>query len=166
MNKKFTKAVATGAAIAALAGLGTGTVAAKKHQEKVREPKSIEYTVGSGDTLYDISNKFYGNGMYFEDIADYNKIKNPDEIKAGDVIKVPIKENINVSSEGVVQQYTIAQDETLISICGKIYGEESYKLALALATYNNIENPDLIKPGQVINVPMYEVLSAIEVMKK
>lgn len=153
MNKKFKKAIAVTVAAATLTT--AGGIAVKKIDEKIKS-KSEKYTVQSGDTLYDISNRYYGTGIYFDEIADYNGIDDPNDIKAGDEIKIP---HIDVEKTDVpdmgIPTYTIQSGDTLINICGKFYGEKSYAVALKLAEYNGIDNPDLIKPGQVINIPVY-----------
>ena len=157
MNKKFKKAVATGLAAASL--VTAGGVAAKQIDKKIHEKG---YTVQSGDTLYDIANKYYGDGMYYDKIANYNNIKNPDEIKVGDVIVLPGKVDDNVKIE-TVQTYTIAPGDNLISICEKFYNVYSYETAIRLAKYNDIENPDKIKAGQTIKIPEIEELLKINI---
>lgn len=49
-----------------------------------------EIPIQKGDTLYDISRKFSGHGMYYPQILLFNDIKNPDLIHYGDSLKVPI----------------------------------------------------------------------------
>jgi nucleoid-associated protein YgaU len=49
------------------------------------------YTVQSGDTLWDIAKKFYGNGTDWTKIYDANKSvigDNPDLIKPGQVLTI------------------------------------------------------------------------------
>lgn len=162
MNKKFKKIVAGVVAGATLTTAGGMVI--KKIDEKIKS-KEDTYTVESGDTLYDISNKYYGTGIYFDDIADYNNISNPDDIKAGDVIKIP---NIDVQKDEPIKgipTYTIEKGDTLISICEKFYGEKSYEVALKLAEYNGIDDPDHILVGQTINIPVYEDLMGEQIKK-
>jgi LysM repeat protein len=52
-----------------------------------------EIEVQKGDTLYGLSHKFSGRGMYFPQILLFNSIKNPNLIYTGDILKVPVKEN-------------------------------------------------------------------------
>ena len=154
MDKKFKKIVATGLAVTSLAT--AGGVAAKKIDKKINER---EYTIEAGDTLYDISNKVYGSTIYFDDIAAYNNIEDPNDIKAGDVIILPKRLNDKVQTvETKDQTYTIGKGDSLSSICSRYYNDNSLGTALRLAAYNNIENPDLIKAGQVINIPSYDEL--------
>jgi nucleoid-associated protein YgaU len=48
------------------------------------------YTVKSGDNLSKISKLFYGNANKYQQIAEANGISNPDLIKVGQQINVPV----------------------------------------------------------------------------
>lgn len=48
-----------------------------------------EYTVVSGDTLWAIAKKYYGDGRLFTEIAKANGLKNPNLIYPGDVFIIP-----------------------------------------------------------------------------
>ncbi len=57
-----------------------------------------EIEVRKGDTLYDLSRKFSGHGMYFPQILLFNSIKNPNLIRTGDTLRIPVsKREANVS---------------------------------------------------------------------
>ena len=47
------------------------------------------YEVKDGDTLIGICKKLYGSLEYLDEICEYNKINNSDEIKSGQRIWVP-----------------------------------------------------------------------------
>ena len=47
------------------------------------------YTVESGDTLWAISERFYGDGNKYQIIADASGIENPDLIQPGQVLTIP-----------------------------------------------------------------------------
>jgi LysM repeat protein len=47
------------------------------------------YTVVSGDTLWAISERFYGDGSRYQQIADASGISNPDLIHPGQVLTIP-----------------------------------------------------------------------------
>ena len=49
-----------------------------------------EIEIQKGDTLYALSRKFSGRGMYFPQILLFNSIKNPNLIYTGDILKVPV----------------------------------------------------------------------------
>jgi LysM repeat protein len=53
------------------------------------EPAARTYTVESGDTLWAISERFYGDGSKYQVIADASGISNPDLIQPGQVLTIP-----------------------------------------------------------------------------
>ena len=52
-------------------------------------PAPRTYTVVSGDTLWAISERFYGDGNKYQQIADASGISNPDLIHPGQVLTIP-----------------------------------------------------------------------------
>jgi nucleoid-associated protein YgaU len=52
-------------------------------------PAARTYTVVSGDTLWAISERFYGDGSKYQVIADASGIANPDLIHPGQVLTIP-----------------------------------------------------------------------------
>lgn len=53
------------------------------------EPQFVEYTIKKGDTLSELSERFYKNWVLYPAIARANGITDPDKIYAGDSIKIP-----------------------------------------------------------------------------
>jgi hypothetical protein len=47
------------------------------------------YTVASGDTLWAIAQRFYGDGSKYQKIADANGISDPDKIQVGQTLVIP-----------------------------------------------------------------------------
>jgi LysM repeat protein len=62
---------------------------AAAHPEPEPEPAVRTYTVESGDTLWAISERFYGDGSKYQIIADASGIPNPDLIQPGQVLTIP-----------------------------------------------------------------------------
>ena len=56
---------------------------------EVPEPAGRSYTVESGDTLWAIAERFYGDGSKYQVIADASGISNPDLIHPGEVLTIP-----------------------------------------------------------------------------
>jgi nucleoid-associated protein YgaU len=52
-------------------------------------PAARTYTVVSGDTLWAISERFYGDGSKYQQIANASGISNPDLIYPGQVLTIP-----------------------------------------------------------------------------
>ena len=63
----------------------------KKKRETSSAPKVKTYTVNSGDCLWNIAKKYYGNGAQYTKIYNANKgkIKNPNLIYPGQVLTIP-----------------------------------------------------------------------------
>lgn len=63
----------------------------KENREKQTNPDTQNikiYTVKSGDTLYNIAKKFYGDGNRYMEIAEKNGISNPNLILNGQELKL------------------------------------------------------------------------------
>ncbi|MCW2561880.1 MAG: hypothetical protein JWQ31_440, partial [Mycobacterium sp.] len=53
-------------------------------------PPAVQtYTVVSGDTLWAIAERFYGDGSKYQVIADASGVSNPDLIHPGQVLTIP-----------------------------------------------------------------------------
>jgi nucleoid-associated protein YgaU len=52
-------------------------------------PAPRTYTVVSGDTLWAISERFYGDGSKYQEIANASGVSNPDLIHSGQVLTIP-----------------------------------------------------------------------------
>ncbi|WP_019972848.1 LysM peptidoglycan-binding domain-containing protein [Mycobacterium sp. 141] len=52
-------------------------------------PERRTYTVESGDTLWAIAERFYGDGNRYQEIADASGVSNPDLIQPGQVLTIP-----------------------------------------------------------------------------
>jgi len=57
--------------------------------EPAPEPAARTYTVVSGDTLWAIAERFYGDGSKYQVIADASGVPNPDLIHPGQVLTIP-----------------------------------------------------------------------------
>jgi nucleoid-associated protein YgaU len=57
------------------------------------------HTVNKGETLRDIAQMYYNNPDYSGYIEAFNELENPNDIKAGDTIKLPKKDGLGKSSE-------------------------------------------------------------------
>ena len=57
-------------------------------KEKDKSGETV-YTVKSGDTLSAIAQKYFGDANKYRDIAHFNNMANPDDIKVGQQIRIP-----------------------------------------------------------------------------
>lgn len=127
-------------------------------QTEVQEdvaPQSLpgNYTVKEGDTLFAISEKYYGDGYKYVEVAQANNLTNPDQIDKGQVLKMPkLLEAENLWGEKITgDSYTVVSGDWLSKIAGRAYGDiYAYE---RIAKANNIQNRDLIEPGMVLTIP-------------
>ncbi|MCH5192174.1 MAG: LysM peptidoglycan-binding domain-containing protein [Oscillospiraceae bacterium] len=87
-----TKTVTVKTAITHSGSAGTKTATVTTERSAATAPKATTYTVKSGDTLWGIAKKYYGNGAQYTRIyeANKNKIKNPNLIYVGQVFTIPL----------------------------------------------------------------------------
>lgn len=157
--------------------LGPAQQTQTENQDVSKDSLPGKYTVKEGDTLFTIAEKYYQDGYKFTEIANANKLTDPDLLEAGQVIEIPKIEIAQVQAtnepaaanqpqealgtgggnstiwgdriEG--NSYTVVDGDWLSTIAGRAYGDIMSFDKIAKA--NNISNPDLIEPGTVLTIP-------------
>lgn len=105
------------------------------------------YIVQSGDTLTSIAIKF---DTTVQAIVELNDLQNPNLIYVGEILKIPTNSRGNLSapsSRHYIKTYIVQSGDTLTSIAKK-FNTTVDKIALL----NNITNPNLIYPGQILKI--------------
>jgi len=136
-----------------------------------------KYTVKEGDTLFTIAEHYYKDGYKFEEVAKANKLEDVNNLMIGQVLEIPKVEAVAeakasvapaVSEDAATQgtgggdttvwgpkitgdTYTVVEGDWLSTISARAYGDVMAYNKIAVA--NNIPNPDLIEPGQVLKLP-------------
>jgi len=95
------------------------------------------YVVRSGDTLWNIGRRY---GVSAEELAEVNQLQNPALLSVGQALLIPRED----------QQYTVRQGDTLWAIARR-YG---LPLSCLLSANPRITNPDHIRPGQILYLPL------------
>lgn len=72
-----------------LAAVQTGTAENTIRTQLAPVTTAKTYTVVAGDTLSAICRKFYGNANLYPQLASFNKLKNANIIRVGDVLQLP-----------------------------------------------------------------------------
>lgn len=161
----------------------TESPAPKESQKDVEPDKLPgKYTVKEGDTLFKISQFYYQDGEEFIKVAQANQLANPDYIETGQVLEIPKldlappstapspspkpdqttqkQEDLGIGGadnqtawgEKIIgDSYTVVEGDWLSKIAGRAYGD--IYLFDKIAKANNISNPDLIFPGQILKIP-------------
>lgn len=108
--------------------------------------QSIYYTVKTGDTLSKIATRY---GTTVQEIVSINNIANPNLIYQGQVLRILTKSTIEGSETrgtGSIT-YTVQRGNTLSQIA------RAYGVTIShLVELNNIQNPNLIYPGQKLRI--------------
>ncbi len=148
----------------------------------VRSPPTVvtpkgasTYTVQTGDYLWQIAEKFYGDGFKAYDIAKANNITTPSQIYRGTVLKLPALTSTvapTMAQAQITKQpeqgqigtgaqtgkvtftgnvYTVKGGDSLWSIAEEAYGDGYSWTRIAKA--NNIVNPGLIFSGNKLTIP-------------
>lgn len=129
--------------------------------QKEATPQNLpgKYTVKEGETLFTIAQNFYGDGYQYQAIAEANKLADVNKISAGQVLEIPkLPEGVGGAINQTIwgpkitgDTYTVVEGDWLSKIAGRAYGDIMAYPKITQA--NNITNPDLIFPGQVLKIP-------------
>lgn len=103
----------------------------------------VYYTVKRGDTLSKIAELY---GVTVEQIVELNNIQNPNLIYAGEELQITTSDKPNTEpTSTTTTYYTVKRGNTLWGIARR-YGTT----ISSIVELNNIQNPNLIYPGQVL----------------
>ena len=124
-----------------------------KNPKEITNTQSINYTIKKGDTLWEIARRY---GTTVQEIASINNIQNPNLIYPGETIRVLT--NSTTSGEETRGTgdiiYTVQRGNTLSEIA------QEYNVTVNhIVELNNIQNPNLIYPGQKLRITESDVQS-------
>ena len=108
--------------------------------------ESIEYTVQSGDTLSEIASRY---GTTVQELVDINNIRNPNLIYPGEKLRILTNSTIHGNEERGTGSiiYTVKRGNTLSQIA------REYNVSVEhIVELNDIENPNLIYPGEKLRI--------------
>lgn len=120
---------------------GAGDPGSGGQPQPVPTPMGIDYIVRPGDTLFKIGLQF---GISWTEIAEANGLVNPNQIYAGQTLKIPV----NAPPPPPVVHHVVQPGETLFRISLQ-YGVPW----LAIAHANHIPPPFIIYAGQTLLIP-------------
>jgi len=141
-------------------GQPTQTVGEVKLIEEEGELKPeglpITYKVQAGDNLWKIAEKYYTSGYNWVDVAKENNLVNANRLLVDQELVLP-KVAVRKPAEKLAEQtitgdkYTVVKGDSLWKIAVRAYGD-GYQW-VKIASENNLTNPDLIHPGNVLTIP-------------
>lgn len=143
--------------------------AANNSQTTTDAAGPVRYTVASGDTLWKIAEKFYGNGNYWRKIYEDNAsvIRNPDRIFTGQMIVIyPLTEILNADFSAQLPQtdntaaestdinsYVVLPGDNLWKIARRLYGKGWQWRKIYDANRDILSNPGQLHTGQELVIP-------------
>lgn len=133
----------------------------EKVEQKLEEKAAtfpMSHTVSKNENLWTIAEKYYGSGYNWVTLALENKLTDPNVITIGQKLSIPKAEAIRPLSEKVsaasidpAKTYTVVKGDYLWSIAVREY-QDGYAW-VKIAKANNLVNPDLIYPGDILRLP-------------
>ena len=124
---------------------------------EIEKEKGLPTThkVRADENLWSIANEYYNDGYKWTEIAQVNKLTNPDLVSPGQELSIPNLETAMEEPQEVKpeskeapitgKEYTVKKGDCLWFIALKAYGDP-YKW-VEIARVNNLTNPDLIHQG-------------------
>lgn len=153
--------------------------------ETIDEVSSLptKHIVATGEDLWKISEKYYGTGYNWVDIAKENNIEDPNEVRVGQSLTIPkvepkltqgktLKPTPSISQLPITEQPTLsptpkASQERPLKVGKTVHkvesGESLWKIAekyydsgynwVDIAKENDLKNPGLIETNQELTIP-------------
>jgi len=131
---------ATGVAAATAVPQATAVPAATA----VRPATAVKYIVQPGDWIYKIARTY---GISVDELLAGNPGVNKDALVPGQEINIPAAGQVVIAPTNTTV-YTVQAGDTLFAIALR-----NNTTTAALATLNNITNPDTLAPGDVLRIP-------------
>ena len=169
MNKNAKRFLSFVLAGSLVAGVPVSSNAQSNNEEKsiTTRENTLSYTVCDGDNLGLISEMYFGSPKYALELARFNHIKNPELIFSGQIIRIPEylhKYLVDTYPREFAPDtyYTIEEGDYLFKIVKEQYDEDSILYVNKLATYNELDDPNIIRVGDVLAIPEKAKLYRIE----
>lgn len=113
-------------------------------EPSIESTKVMYYSVKRGDTLYKIAREY---NVTVSQIVSWNNIQNRNLIYPGQVLKIITDYKHQYTDNISSDTYVVKKGDTLYKIASK------YGVTISnLVSWNNIQNPNLIYPGEVITI--------------
>lgn len=154
-------------------------------EEKGEKALPAKHQVVAGEDLWKISEKYYGTGYNWVDIAQVNNLSDPNQIEVGQILEIPDveprlaqvltptqkpEEKASPTSEEISPTITPMPSPSPQAPTTKVHtvvkGENLWKIAetyyksgynwVDIAKENKLSNPNIIKIGQTLTIPEVE----------
>lgn len=137
-------------------------------QEAAKTSLPVTHKVVKGENLWKISEKYYGSGYNWIDIAKANNLINPSLILVDQELTVPNAEvrqplasgtgTLTQGGKGTSQpiqgdSYTVVRGDHLWGIAVRAYGDGYQWMKIWRENTSQVKNPNLIYPNQTFKIP-------------
>jgi nucleoid-associated protein YgaU len=123
----------------------------------------MAYIVQHGDTLAKISQKIYGKGDRWKELATLSGLANPSRIFPGDLVYYTLDESAVAFATAYEQvqrsEEQVKPGDTLATIAARVYGDSNAWRSIWRQN-DKIDNPDVIPPGTTVYYVPKGALSA------
>ena len=114
------------------------------------------YKVQKGDHLWAIAERFYGSGYNWVDITQENNLANANLLFVDQELTIPkveVRQSVTEITKPAItgDSYTVVKGDNLWEIAVQAYGD-GYQW-VKIASENNLAQPDIIHPGNVLRLP-------------
>lgn len=135
----------------------TGVNRQEELAQSIENQPSVKiHQVAPGESLWQISLKYYNDGYKWVEIAKVNNISNPDLIEEGQALAIPELTVVPaVSEEKTIptSEYLVVQGDDLWNIAVRAYADGYQWVKIWEANKAVIANPDRVEAGTKLLLP-------------
>ncbi len=151
-----------GAVVVAVVGIliynyFTGVNRQAELAQSTEERPSVKiHKVAKGESLWQISLKYYNDGYKWVEIAKVNNLANPDLIEQDQTLVIPeltVVPAVEEEKSIPTSEYLVVQGDNLWSIAVRAYADGYQWVKIWEANKTKIVNPDLIEIGAKLLLP-------------
>jgi len=124
----------------------------------VDERNENSVIVRSGDTLFDIVSKHYGDQSYMNEVLVANPGLNPSHLRPGQKIVLPPKATLDRRGQSKAagddpKIYVVKDQDSLISIARHMYGDSAMANEIFKINRDLLRTPEALRPGMRLRLP-------------
>lgn len=129
------------------------------------KPQPVVHVVASGDTLTEISRKYFGTTTLWTQIVAANPGVDPDRLKIGQALTIPVAPG-TVPGTGTTpapatapaaasagRTHTVVAGDTLSELAARYLGSSALADQLYAANRDVLKSPDALRVGQTLRIP-------------
>ena len=120
------------------------------------KPDHITHEVKRGEFLWSLSERYFGDGSRWREIARANPGIDPDELRVGQHLRIPVPPTSHAEdrdSKERADTIQVERGDNLSGISEDLYGSGRHWPEIYQSNRDRIDDPDLIEPGQVLRLP-------------